>query len=161
MWAKLLCFAVPHGEGIWLFSAAWFGIFTVVEEVVCWRSHGVLESIWLQLPPQIGAPGEAESKSTEWSVFVSDEFNSLRGKGRPVQRSSDFGQHCCCSTPPCHKLGLSAGAGQRVPASVMAAAVPGELQEETGSDSGKGLCFAKGLQLTTDFCLIFLQNDWK
>lgn len=112
MWAKLLSrslrFGVPLREGVWLFSAAWFGFFTGAEEVVCWRSHGRLETLWLQLPPQISVLEEAERKSTKLSVFGSGEFNSscLRGKGRPMQRSSDFGQHFCCSTPPCRKLAL-------------------------------------------------------
>lgn len=52
-----------------------------------------------------------------------------------MQRSNDFGQHCCCSTPPCCKPGLSAGAGQGVPASGVAVMTLGELQGKTGSDS--------------------------
>lgn len=141
MWAKLLShalrFAVPLREGIWLLSAAWFGIFTRAEEVVWWRSCSRLESIWLQLPPQTGALEEAERKSTKRSVFGSGEFSGscLRRKGKPMQRSSDFGHRCCCSTPACRKFGLSTGAGQGVPASVVAATAPGELQGEAGSDS--------------------------
>lgn len=82
-------------------------------EDVCWRSHGRLESTWLQLSPQIGVLEEAERK-TKCCVFVPAEFKScfVKGKGGPVKGSKDLGWQIpnadallCWAHSPCRMAG--------------------------------------------------------